>query len=48
MHNEHLTFVSLNLSLIFCKKVRDIFLKFLLIFSQGESKKEVIYLWEKD
>ena len=43
-----LTFVSLILSLIFHKTVRPICLKFLLMFSQGENKKEVIYLWEKD
>ena len=38
--NEHLIFISLILSLIFEKKVRAICLKFLLIFSQGENKKE--------
>ena len=42
--NEHLIFVSLILSLIFQKKVRATCLKFLLIFSQGENKKKVIYL----
>ena len=48
IHDEHLTFVSLILSLIFREKIRAICLKFFLIFSQGENKKEVIYLWEKD
>ena len=43
IHNEHLTFVSL----IFITLVRAVCLKFLLIFSQGENKKQVIYLWEK-
>ena len=46
--NEHLIFISLILSLIFQKKVRAICLKFLKIFSQGENKKGVVYLWEND
>ena len=41
--NENLTFVSLILSLIFQSNVTAICLKFLLIFSQRENKKEIIY-----
>ena len=42
--NEHLTFISLILSLILQERVRAICLK--LIFSQGENKKGAVYLWE--
>ena len=43
--NEQLTFVSLMLSLIFQSKIRVICLKFLLIFSQGENKKEIQFIY---
>ena len=45
--NEMLTFVSLILSLIFHNKVPAICLKILLIFSQGENKKDIQFIYGK-